>query len=337
MRTGAPNYDLENFRRGVTPGEVKRIVATVFGAKSTVTAMRELPGGMYNSTFIVETQAHPEPVVLRVAPDQDKQFRSEWQLMRNEYAVQPYVAAVLSGYLPRVIAADWSHQVIDRDYMVLSLLPGLPAPQVLDRYPRPTWAAYFEQMGGLAKRVHAVANDRFGTVAAPAHDSWSSAFLMSLSLIAEDSSRCGLDRSGVDEIHCIAAENALVLDRVGTASLLTGDLWTTNVLLSPDSDEHPEITGIVDLDRAEWGDPLADWVIWMARKKPGTERDSFWSGYGALDVDDPSVRFRLALYSARHEAAVRLESARLADAAGVEDGSEQLARSAESLRQMAVA
>jgi aminoglycoside phosphotransferase (APT) family kinase protein len=333
--TGAPNSDLETFRRGVTRGEVERIVTTVFDAKATVIAMRELPGGMYNSTWVVETQAYPEPVVLRVAPDQHLQFRSEWQLMRNEYAVQPFVSAALSGFLPRVIAADWSHQVIDRDYMVLSMLPGVPAREALDRYPRPTWAAYFEQMGGLAKRVHAVAGDRFGTVAAPAHNCWSGAFLTSMSLIAQDSARCGLSRAVVDEIHSIAADNAPMLDQVTSASLLTGDLWTTNVLLSADNDEYPEITGVVDLDRAEWGDPLADWAIWMARKKPGTERDSFWSGYGALAEEDPSVRFRLALYAARHQAAVRLENARLADAAGVQDGSQQLARSAESLQQMA--
>ncbi|WP_174264830.1 phosphotransferase family protein, partial [Phytoactinopolyspora halotolerans] len=145
-----------------------------------------------------------------------------------------------------------------------------------------------------------------------------------------------LSRAVVDEIHSIAADNAPLLDQVTSASLLTGDLWTANVLLSADNDEYPEITGVVDLDRAEWGDPLADWVIWMARKKPGTERDSFWSGYGALAEEDPSVRFRLALYAARHQAAVRLENARLADAAGVQDGSQQLAQNAESLRQMAV-
>jgi aminoglycoside phosphotransferase (APT) family kinase protein len=201
--------------------------------------------------------------------------------------------------------------------------------------PRATWAADFVQMGGLAKRVHAGAGDRFGTVAAPAHNCWSGAFLTSMSLIAQDSARCGLSRAVVDEIHSIAADNASLLDQVTSASLLTGDLWTTNVLLSADNDEYPEITGVVDLDRAEWGDPLADWAIWMARKKPGTERDSFWSGYGALAEEDPSVRFRLALYAARHQAAVRLENARLADAAGVQDGSQQLARSAESLQQMA--
>ncbi|NEE04813.1 phosphotransferase family protein [Phytoactinopolyspora halotolerans] len=192
MGTGAAKLDVETWRRGVTRGEVERIVATVFDANATVVAMRALSGGMYNSTWVVETQAYPEPVVLRVAPDQHLQFRSEWQLMRNEYAVQPFLSAALSGFLPRVIAADWSLQVIDRDYMVLSMLPGVPAREALDRYPRPTWAAYFEQMGGLTKRVHAVAGDRFGTVAAPAHDRWSGAFLTSLSLIAQDSARCGL-------------------------------------------------------------------------------------------------------------------------------------------------
>lgn len=327
--------DLNDFRRGVSPEEVERIIVAVFGAVSTVTAVRELSGGMYNSTYLVETTTYPEPVVLRVAPEQDKQFTSEWQLMRNEYVVQPHLTAALNGYLPRVIVADWSHEVIDRDYMVLSLLAGVPAAQALNRYPRATWAAYFEQMGELARRVHTVTNDRFGSVVAPVHDSWSDAFQMSLRLIGEDSVRCGLNSAPIDQARSIAEENADVLNQVGTASLLTGDLWTPNVMLDPERKDYPQITGIVDLDRVEWGDPLADWVIWMARKKPNTERDAFWLGYGALAEDDPAVIFRLALYSARHHAAVRLERFRL-DATDVADGTLQLERSVEALRQIVV-
>ncbi|WP_394622257.1 phosphotransferase [Lentzea sp. JNUCC 0626] len=134
----------------------------------------------------------------------------------------------------------------------------------------------------------------------------------------------------------IASRASAVLDEVALASLLTGDLWAANVLVSEANDELPEITGIVDLDRVEWGDPLADWTIWMARKKPGTERDSFWSGYGVLDEEDPSVRFRLALYAARHDATVRLERARLGDEEGVVESTEQLARVLKAVRQMEV-
>jgi hypothetical protein len=74
----------------------------------------ELGVGMYNSTYRVEI-ARTEPVILRVVPEPDRQFRSERELMRNEHASVPWLS-VIALLMPRVIAADWSHEVIGRDY-----------------------------------------------------------------------------------------------------------------------------------------------------------------------------------------------------------------------------
>ncbi|ACU36849.1 hypothetical protein Amir_2928 [Actinosynnema mirum DSM 43827] len=49
---------------------------------------------------------------------------------------------------------------------------------------------------------------------------------------------------------------------------------------------------MLDLDRAEWGDPLADWAVWTARRKPG--REGFWGGYGTLPDDEGALEGELA-------------------------------------------
>ncbi|MFI2303880.1 hypothetical protein ACH5AL_34380 [Actinacidiphila glaucinigra] len=91
--------------------------------------------------------------------------------MRNEYASVPWLS-VIAPLMPRVIAADWSHEVIGRDWMIQTLLDGSPAsgPHGLIAYPRPAWRSFFRQMGAIAKKVHAVRGPHFGPVAGPVCD-----------------------------------------------------------------------------------------------------------------------------------------------------------------------
>ncbi|MER7004119.1 hypothetical protein ABT297_13900 [Dactylosporangium sp. NPDC000555] len=103
-----------------------------------VSSAVELGAGMYNNTYRVQVRGRDQPVVLRVAPPAAKQFRSERELMRNEYATVPWLTSI-APLMPQVVAADWSHEVIDRDYLVQTLLDGVPAPDHLGSYPRTTW------------------------------------------------------------------------------------------------------------------------------------------------------------------------------------------------------
>jgi aminoglycoside phosphotransferase (APT) family kinase protein len=81
------------------------------------------------------------------------------------------------------------------------------------------------------------------------------------------------------------------------------------LLLDPRASE-PVITGVVDGDRAWWGDPLADWAIYRADSRAvPAERDAFWAAYGGRPAGSGTER-RLQLYRARHLVADLVESAR---------------------------
>ncbi|CAL9324265.1 hypothetical protein SUDANB180_00720 [Streptomyces sp. enrichment culture] len=64
--------------------------------------------------------------------------------------------------MPKVIAADWTGQVIGRDWMIQTQLDGVPAPEHLGAYPRSMWSAFFRQLGKIARAVHDVRGPRFG-------------------------------------------------------------------------------------------------------------------------------------------------------------------------------
>jgi aminoglycoside phosphotransferase (APT) family kinase protein len=80
-----------------------------------------------------------------------------------------------------------------------------------------------------------------------------------------------------------------VLDDVTTPSLVHFDLWPGNILL-----RDGQITGIVDGERAFWGDPLAEMVS-LALFGDIADDAAFLAGYGGIEFDD-SARRRIALY-----------------------------------------
>jgi len=263
--------------------------------------------GTYNSTFRVELAAGA-PVYLRVAPPADRQLRSERQFMRNEHAGIPFLAPI-APLLPLTLGVDFTHEIVDRDYVIQSELVGTPAPDGLDRYPRDKWVSFFRDMGSIARSIHAVRGDRFGFMIGPSFASWSDALLASLEDVASDHTDLGLASQDVHALAGHVSRHRSTLDQISEPRLLHGDLWTVNVTISDDA-PLPRIVGVCDWDRMSWGDPLADWTIFMARKRPGTERDGFWQTYGSV-TPTLEATVRNLIYTARHLLMVRLERIRL--------------------------
>ncbi|MGW2826405.1 phosphotransferase family protein [Streptomyces sp. NPDC001443] len=304
----------EAFQQPVTAEDIEAIALRAFGRGVRVTSAVELGGGMYNNTYRLAADGLAGPVILRIAPAPQRQFASEHELMRNEYATVPFLAP-LADLVPRVLAADWSHEITGRDWMLQSHLDGAPAPDRLGDYPRDLWPGFFAQLGQITARVHAVRGPHFGSIAGPGHHTWGAAVIASLKAIADDLGRLGLDAADVSKVADLADEHRNVLDEVTEPRLLTGDLWTVNTMLAPAP--TPVISGILDLDRTLWGDPAADWTIRMASAK-SDERTAFWDTYGPRDTT-PAATWRSLVYEARHLGAIRLERHRLHKDEGVRD------------------
>lgn len=268
-----------------------------------VVAFVELGGGLYNNTYRVDIGAE-RPVILRVAPE--REIRIEHRLMRNEYASLPFFSP-LAELMPRMLFADWTHDIIERDYVWQTMLDGVAGSEGLKAYPRSEWGAFYRQVGAIAKRIHAINGERFGMVAGPLFTTWSDAVLTSLHDTAADIDDAGLNSRDMREMICIVERDTAVLDEITQPRLLHGDLWLPNVMFAVGAPE-PTVTGIFDHDRAFWGDPAADWPIYVVSQR--AERDPFWETYGPPD-NSPQAVWRALVYQARHIGAIRLERHRL--------------------------
>lgn len=301
------------FQQALTSTEIAAICRRTFGEHTRATEAVELGLGGYNTVYRVELESGP--VILRVAPRESVQYGSEWRLMRNEYAAMPWLA-VIAPLMPRLLAVDWSHAIVDRDWMIQTCLTGLPAPEHLGHYPRSGRTTFFRQLGAITRTVHDVRGPHFGRPAGPTYASWSEVVIASLEQIANDLEQAGLEAADVRTAATIATRDQALLDEIHEPRLLTGDLWTVNCILDAEAPE-PLISGVLDFDRAEFGDPAADWTIRMAQAKPD-ERKAFWDSYGPLD-HAPEATHRAQIYEAHHLAAVRLERHRLAKPTAVNE------------------
>ncbi|MBB5866726.1 aminoglycoside phosphotransferase (APT) family kinase protein [Allocatelliglobosispora scoriae] len=296
-----------SFQQSVTADQIISMCRRIFGDGAGVVSADELGNGMYNNTYRVDV-ADVGPVILRVAPEPSRQFGSERELMRSEYASVPFFAPI-APLVPRTLGADFTHEVIGRDFLFQTLLPGRPVPQALGGYDRQLWPSLYRDLGTIAAKIHAVRGPAFGSIRNPQFARWSDAFVALLDGLAADVDSVGLDSADIRQVASIAGKQQAVLDEITEPRLLHGDLWTVNVMLVEDAPQ-PTITGVFDNDRTLWGDPAADWTIRMAAKKPGTERDAFWETYGAPSTT-PGAAIRSLFYEARHVAAIRLERHRL--------------------------
>lgn len=217
----------EAFQQSLTAEEIGKVCRRAFAGDATPVSAVDLGTGMYNNVYRVTLADQARPVILRVAPEESRQFRSERHLMRNEFASLPWLA-VIAPLMPQMLAADWSHEVIGRDWMIQTHLDGIPAPEHLGTYPRTAWPVFFRQLGAVTRSVHDVRGPHFGPVGAPGYGTWSEAVITSLEEIAADLDGAGLDATDVRKVAAVAAHDRALLDEVTESRLLTGDLWTVH-------------------------------------------------------------------------------------------------------------
>lgn len=295
------------FQQPLTPDQIEAVCAHAFGSGTVVDAAIELDGGLYNTTYRLEVRAM-DPVILRVAPAEERQSRTERHFMRNELAAGRYLSP-LGHLVPRTIAADVTHRIIDRDWMIQALLPGVPAPDVMRDLGPEARAAHFRELGELHAALHGVRGEAFGMVAGPPHPTWSGAILGWLDDTIADVSDAGLDAADLRTAREVVVACAAVLDEVTEPRLLHGDMWALNVLVQL-VDGIPRVTGVIDADRAFWGDPMADWAMQMLVRRDPAVSEPFWQGYGT-----PPARLgddiRSLVYQIRFVAADRVECHRL--------------------------
>lgn len=174
--------------------------------------------------------------------------------------------------------------------------------------------------------------EAFGSLSSPQFPTWSGAFLTWLSDLAQDIQNAGLEADDLKTVLDIARAHTVLLDEVTQPSLLHGDLWTVNILVKRGA-SGPRITAVLDSDRTSWGDPLADWTIFLLRFNAPPEAAAFWETYGEPE-SNPGDDFRKLVYQARYIGGARLEHHRHQHPASVKRSYRDIQRTIDALKKL---
>lgn len=307
------------FQQPLTADQIQAICAAAFGTAADVERVTELTAGMFNNTFLVTRRGHGT-CVLRVGPARDVfVFAHEAHLLQRESHVEPYLA-VLGERAPRTLFADFSRRVLDRDYVFQTFLAGELWDEVKDDLDADENADLWRQLGALSAVIHGVTGLAFGfpPPQRPFPD-WHRALRAIVQGMQRDLRTLALDDSGVDAFLSLLDAGALLLNQIDRPRLIHGDLWPKNVLIRRKPDGRPIISGLLDAERAFWGDPLAEWIYAMLDVLP-----AYWEGYAdngrhgrAVSGErDTAARFRAQAYRGLYSVQLFLEAWRF----GYDDG-----------------
>jgi len=251
--------------------------------------LRRIPTGLFNDSFFVRDG--DRDLVLRVAPRRDEVFVFyERDMMKQEPGIHALLLERTNVPVARILAFDDTHTVIDRDFMLMERLPGRPWTETPDA----DGEKILRQVGGYLAETHRLEADRYGYLGehAPMEpaETWRDAFTVMWAKLIEDIVSVGhYTRGEADRLLRFLGRHIDLFDREIPASLLHMDIWAQNILVDGESN----VTGIVDWDRAAWGDPEIEFAIldYCDISKP-----AFWEGYGARRDESPEARVRNVFY-----------------------------------------
>lgn len=246
-------------QRPLDAGELAAVLAPL----GEVKAHRTLSGGTFSavqaadladgSTVVIKTS-----VPVAALPDgRTPLLTYEHDMLATERDMLLLLEGVDGVPTPRVLLSDFTRQTAEVDVVVMSMIPGTPWDKAMASMAPEANERAHESVGAIMAAMQSIEGDVFGYPAggfALGAPTWPAFFTKLVEATVADADAWDVDIEADRLIDALAAA-AHALAQVKTPTLVHNDLWEGNVLLDPATGE---VHGIVDLERALFGDPLQD-------------------------------------------------------------------------------
>ncbi len=252
-----------------------RMVAAHLAVDPARLHLEPIRSGKHNTSYYV--QGAGQELVLRISPPDDAGFLFyERGMMAQEPQIHGLLLAETTVPVAPILVYDDSRQWLDRDYLLMERLLGQPLSEA--ELPRRRLDGVFEQVGAYLAQMHALVADRYGYLGAhhpmSPQPTWVEAFAVMWNKLLDDVVACGgYSQEEAGALRRLFDVYRPHFDRPVPAALLHMDVWSQNILV----DGEGSVTGLVDLDRALWGDPEIEYAV---LDYCGISEPAFWRGYG---------------------------------------------------------
>ncbi|MDE3721857.1 aminoglycoside phosphotransferase family protein [Nocardiopsis sp. N85] len=279
---------------------VEALLRSALGPRSRVRHHAPLTGGTYNTVHLV-TLADGTDLVLKIEPPSHQpRLTYEHRITRAEARVYALARPALGALIPEPLHLGTVPDQPGRHYLAATRLPGVPLDRVREGLTPDGLAGVRHDLGRAVAALHTITGEAFGYPENPPlrAPTWPEAFTAMVEAVLTDAHRHGvrLPRAP-DEIRARLRTHLYRLEAVRTPVLVHFDLWDGNVLVdgAPDT---PALSGVIDGERAFWGDPVAD-LASLALFGDIRRDTAFLTGYrdaGGHVEFTPDTLHRLALY-----------------------------------------
>ncbi len=250
---------VEGFQLEVPRPKLEEMYKQAFPENGSISKISFIKAGRFNTTYKVYSE-NKNPVIFRIAPKSDMEiYTHEKYLLRHEYEVQPFLSPI-AQLVPRILFADFTRNIIDRDYAVISYIDGISGDNIsVVDLPEKDELFVWEQLSEISSKIGTSNNSLFGfPQPSPKYLKWSQAICGILVGMIRDLDRFSLPSDYPKELARLIPKHTHALDIIETPQLVHGDLWPKNTILS---ENGYGIIGMLDSERAFWGDQKAEWII----------------------------------------------------------------------------
>ncbi|MBN1642096.1 MAG: aminoglycoside phosphotransferase family protein [Anaerolineae bacterium] len=273
------------------PATLRQLVAAHLPVAPDQVRLEPIRTGKHNRSYYVHSARGD--AVLRIAPPQEGMLFYERGMMAQEPALHELVRARTRVPVAEIYAYDDSQRLIPASYMLMERLPG----RALSEAPHVSRAVHdraMAQVGEALRQMHALTADAYGYLGAhrpmAPQPTWWAAFRIMWNALLDDVERAGgYTTQETRSLRDLLDAYRDLFDRDVTSSLLHMDVWAQNILI----DGRGNLTGLVDLDRALWGDVEIEFAV---LDYCGISTPAFWEGYGAPRDESPAAQVRQRFY-----------------------------------------
>jgi len=280
--------------------QIKELVKVNFGDTFQVGKIKELKGGMFNSAFLIENQNNSEKMVLKVSVDEKTPILSyEKATMETEVEVYKLISSQTNIPAPKVLGWDFSKQYITCNYFFMTALDGEIMTKV--RLSKDNRNEIMEELANCFASLHKIKEQYYGYFREDKElqfKTWKDGFCQMLEMILSDGRKHGI-KLPYDRYEKQWKDKSKYFEDIKEPVLVNYDLHPGNIFLKKQGEKYV-IEGIVDFERAFWGDAYADFPAAFLFTKDISKEVVFWTAYkkaAGIDHDlTKEEKIRLLFY-----------------------------------------
>lgn len=280
----------------LTEEQIKKLVRVHFGKDCEISQIKELKGGMFNASYMISRVKEKDHIVLKVGVVPGTTLLTyEQDIMPTEVECYRLIKEHTSVPVPTILAYDFSKTQIKSNYFFMTALSGTTLSETAKKMDAENLKRIRQKQAEYLAQFHQIKGTYYGYFTEDKNQqyaTWKDAFSHMFAQILQDAREHKV-RLPYERIERVLARNAKYLEDVKEPVLVEYDCHDGNVFVKETKNGY-EIEGIVDFERAFWGDAAADFpaafIMTDDIRKEKAFLDSYLKASGRADYTEADVK-----------------------------------------------